>query len=180
MEPTAMQGLTIHIDWQWFLGILGALIAIAWYSGGRFSAIETSIQWLKEAVNELKVNSENENTPAFGTHSPVRLNPNGEDWLVFSGLKNYIDSHKSELIKICEEKRITNPYEVQKHIFKSFDVLSFEPAFDDTLKKFAYERGITTSILRRVGAIYFRDICLNEFKMNKEDIDKHDPERQKT
>lgn len=49
-----MDGITVHIGWEYFVGILSALIAVAWYSNGRFTALETSIEWIKDAVLDLK------------------------------------------------------------------------------------------------------------------------------
>ena len=180
-----MNELSINISWEYFLGIVAFLIGIAWYSGSRFSAIETSIQWLKEnvqrlteTVSELKNSADNTRAkPVFETSSPINLTKIGEVWLVESGLKRYIDSRKDNLLKDCEEKKETNPYEIQKHIFKLFDTLPFDPDFDGKLKKFAYDEGTTLNLLRRIGAIYFRNICLESFGMNKEDIDKHDPDK---
>lgn len=181
IERFAMENLVIQIGWPQFIGVVvtvsGSLIAIAWYSSGRFTALETSMKWVTNMLHDLKVGTENSNAsaPAFGSGSPVNLKPTGEQWLNESGLKNYIDTHKKELMDICEEKRGTNPYEVQDHIFRAFDTLPLEAVFEDKLKKFAYEKGTSMSILRRVGAIYFRNLCLQNFGMNKEDIDKHDP-----
>lgn len=42
-----MEGITVHIGWEYFLGLLGALVAVAWYSNGRFTALETSMDWVK-------------------------------------------------------------------------------------------------------------------------------------
>jgi hypothetical protein len=167
--------LSISIGWPYFLGLMGSLILIAWYSNGRFTALETSMDWVKEILKDLKTGADNASNPAFGAHSPVNLNPTGEAWIVESGLKEYIDSHKDELLKQCEDKRNTNPYEVQKHIFKLFDEMQFDTALDDKLKKFAFQKGTTMSVLRRVGGIYLRNVCLDNFGMAKEDIDKHDP-----
>jgi hypothetical protein len=138
------------------------------------------MEWVKEILRDLKVTADNVANPAFGSKSPVNLNPTGEKWLIESGLKEYLDIHKTDLIKTCEEKKATNPYEVQEYIFKLFDTLKFESSFDDKLKKFAFEKGSTMNIVRRVGAIYFRNVCLSEFGMDREDIDKHDPENRKT
>lgn len=169
-----MSDLSIQIGWEYFLGIVGLLIAIAWYSNGRFTALETSMDWVKDAIKELKVNADNISNPAFGSHSPISLNAMGEAWLVESGMQEFIDNKQAELLQSCEEKRSTNPYEVQKHVFKMFDVLPIEPAYDDRIKKFAFEKGTTMEVMRRVGAIYFRNICLERFGMNQEDIDKHE------
>jgi len=131
--------------------------------------------WVKEILNDLKVGSDNASNPVFGHGSPVTLNQMGDVWLVESGLKDYLDTNKVDMLNMCEEKRSTNPYEVQNHIFKHFDTMSFKDDFEDKLKKFAFEKGTTMNVVRRVGAIYFRDLCLKHFGMSKEDIDKHDP-----
>lgn len=171
-----MQTITINIEWYYFLGIMGSLILIAWYTSARFTALETSLQWVKDILNDVKTAFDNTitNKPAFSSLSPINLTPTGEEWLIKSGLKEYLDTHKDELMKICEEKRGTNPYEVQKYIFRIFDTLDFEPDFEDKLKKFAFGKGTTMNIMRRIGAIHFRNLCFDQFGMNKEDIDKHD------
>jgi hypothetical protein len=50
----AMNGITIYVDWAYFLGIVGTLIGIAYYANGRFTRIETTIEWLKEILLEIK------------------------------------------------------------------------------------------------------------------------------
>lgn len=172
--------ILINIDWKWLLGIFGTLIVIAWYANGRFTKLETSMDWVKEILHDLKVTSDNAIKPVFTSKSPVNLNQTGEAWLIESGLKDYIDGHKEELMKDCEGKKVTNPYEVQIHVFRMFDNYKFDDVFDDKLKKFAFEKGSTMSIVRRVAGIYFRNLCLEKFGMNKEDIDKHDPEKKQT
>jgi hypothetical protein len=49
-----MNGLVICVDWQYFLGILGALIGMAYYANGRFTKIETTVEWLKKFLLEIK------------------------------------------------------------------------------------------------------------------------------
>ena len=49
-----MDGITIHIGWEYFLGLMGGIVAVAWYANGRFSAIETSIEWIKDILLDLK------------------------------------------------------------------------------------------------------------------------------
>jgi hypothetical protein len=49
-----MNGITIYVDWTYFLGIVGTLIGIAYYANGRFTKIETTIEWLKQILLEIK------------------------------------------------------------------------------------------------------------------------------
>jgi hypothetical protein len=51
---SAMSGLTIYVDWQYFLGILGALIGMAYYANGRFTKIETTVEWLKDILLDIQ------------------------------------------------------------------------------------------------------------------------------
>jgi hypothetical protein len=178
-----MEEFVIRINWVYFLGILGSLIAVAWYSSSRFSTIETDIRWLKKLVSEvkkkvddIKIESENENTKAFASSSPVKLTPRGDELLKDSGLKEYIDNHRHELTTHCKSKKCANAYEVQECVFSYFESMKFEGKFDTRLKDFAYKQGLSMDIMRRIGAIYGRDVCLDEFNMDAKDIDKHTPE----
>jgi hypothetical protein len=54
----AMNGLTIYVDWTYFFGIVGTLIGIAYYANGRFTKIETTVEWLKEILLEIKTGLE--------------------------------------------------------------------------------------------------------------------------
>src|SRR5215475_4964645 len=55
----AMNGIIIYVDWAYFLGIVGTLIGIAYYANGRFTKIETTVEWLKEILLEIKDRLEN-------------------------------------------------------------------------------------------------------------------------
>ena len=54
-----MNGLIVYVNWEYFLGIMGALIGIAYYTNGRFTSLETSVEWIKEALRALKIMSDN-------------------------------------------------------------------------------------------------------------------------
>jgi hypothetical protein len=62
----AMNGITIYVDWTYFLGIVGTLIGIAYYANGRFTKIETTVEWLKEILLEIKERLEDGKTPPRG------------------------------------------------------------------------------------------------------------------
>ncbi len=183
-----MDELTISISWEYFLGLLTGILAlmvsafcgiltVAWYASSKFSKIETSIEWMKSAMNDLKTASDNAGSPAFSSQSPVNLNSRGEEWLDASGLKKYLDENQNRFMNVCEDQRRTSPYDVQQCIFQYFDIVEFEPEIEKKLKEFAFSKGTTMNIMRRIAAIYFRNLCLNEFGMKTEDIDIHDPEK---
>jgi hypothetical protein len=76
-----MATLTIQISWEYALGIIGAIIAgsasIAWYASGRLAALETSMEWVKSTLAELKVAIDNMNASklTFGASSPRGVKP---------------------------------------------------------------------------------------------------------
>ena len=59
-------GLTIYINWEYFLGVMGALLGLAYYANGRFTKIETSLEWMKEALQELKNDADSRTRKFFG------------------------------------------------------------------------------------------------------------------
>jgi hypothetical protein len=62
-----MNGIIIYVDWAYFLGIVGTLIGIAYYANGRFTKIETTIEWLKETLLEIKSRLEGGTGPSQAT-----------------------------------------------------------------------------------------------------------------
>jgi hypothetical protein len=154
-----MDTLVINISWEFFLGLLGSLIAIAYSTNGRFSVLETDVGWLKEALSELLIRAENIPTKLFKSDSPVSLTAAGYHVLQRSGLKSYIDTKKKILLAALQPGALSDPYDLQRHAFRLFAELSFEEAVGQHLKSFAYNNGISTDLLRRVGAIYLRDIA---------------------
>lgn len=82
--------LTIDINWEYFLGLLGTLIALAYYTNGRFTRVETNLDWLSGAVRDLTVRLENVSTKAFALRWPISLTATGEQLLRDTGLKSYI------------------------------------------------------------------------------------------
>jgi hypothetical protein len=73
-----MNGLIIYIDWQYFLGILGALIGLAYYANGRLTKIETTVEWLKTLLLEIKADLEKSDSSAsvdrFHRRSRTKMN----------------------------------------------------------------------------------------------------------
>ncbi len=53
-----MDGLIIHINWEYFFGIIGVLIGIAYYANGRLTRLETSVEWLKDTMASFKTEFE--------------------------------------------------------------------------------------------------------------------------
>lgn len=152
--------LAINIGWEYLIGIIGTLIALAYYASGRFTRIETNIEWLTEAVRDLAIKAENASAKAFCSHSPVSLTETGEQLLRDSGLKAYIDRRRDELAR---EIGLTTPFDlhtVQQRAFELFGRHSIEKSFARQLSKFAFRNGVSTDLLRRVGGIYLRDVVV--------------------
>jgi hypothetical protein len=48
-----MSELSIHIGWEYFLGLIGTLIGIAYYTNGRLTRLETTVDWVKDTLARL-------------------------------------------------------------------------------------------------------------------------------
>jgi hypothetical protein len=82
-----MSDLIINIGWEYFLGILGSMIAMAYYANGRFTRLETNYEWLAHAIRDLTIKAENISSKLFDTGSPVALTRSGQRFLEKSGAK---------------------------------------------------------------------------------------------
>ncbi len=152
--------LTINISWEYFLGIFGTLIALAYYASGRLTRLETNFDWLADAVRDLTIKTENISAKAFDVGSPISLTATGEQLLRDSGLKSYIDRYRDELSTPLRARAPFDLYTIQESAFRLFACVSLEDSFARQLNKFAYRNGTSTDLLRRVGAIYLRDIAV--------------------
>ena len=152
--------LTVNISWEFFIGILGTLITLTYYANGRFTRLETNFDWLADAVRDLSIKVENVSAKAFEIGSPISLTATGERLLRDSGLKSYIDHRREELTARLRARAPLDLYTVQESAFRLFDRIYLDDSFARHLNKFAYRNGASTDLLRRVGAIYLRDIAV--------------------
>ncbi|MFA5318208.1 MAG: hypothetical protein WC323_01915 [Patescibacteria group bacterium] len=108
-----MSEISIQINWIYFLGIIGSLILVAWYSGGRFTKLETDVDWIKNILKNLKIIFDNKEFKAFEKGSPVELTEKGHELLEKSGFKKYIDDRKKEFASKCQSaEQIRTAYDV--------------------------------------------------------------------
>jgi hypothetical protein len=151
---------SISISWEFFLGIIGTLIALTYYANGRLTRLETNFEWIADAIRDLSVKIENISAKAFETGSPISLTATGEQLLRDSGLKSYIDRHRDELTPQLGASAPFDLYIIQESAFRLFDHIPLDDSFARRLNKFAFRNGTSTNLLRRVGAIYLRDIAV--------------------
>lgn len=157
---TDMDTLIIAVSWEYFIGIMGALIAIAYHTNGRFTALETDVGWLREMISELVIRAENVTAKLFKNDSPVSLTAAGYSVLQRSGLRSYIDAKRPTLLAALKIRASSDPYEIQRRAFRLIAELPFDDAVGRHLNSFAFNNGMSTSILRRVGAVYLRDLAV--------------------
>lgn len=167
----------INIGVPQFIGIIFtvtfSLMAVAWKTGARLGRVEALVEQVKDGFDKLKANIDNIRYKGFESHSPVQLTPKGEDLLNKSGLKEYIDAHESEFSKFCEDNfKMETSYDIQEAVFTYFDHLKFDLEMEKKLKEYVFNDGGTMEVARRIGAIYFRDICLRNMNRDLNDVDK--------
>ncbi|MCP3475065.1 hypothetical protein NLM33_32605 [Bradyrhizobium sp. CCGUVB1N3] len=152
--------LTINVNWECFFGIIGTLIALAYYANGRFTRIETNFEWLADTVRDLTIKAENISARAFDVHSPISLTETGEQLLRDSGLKSYIDRRRDELTGQLRTMAPLDLYTVRDSAFRLFHHISLDMAFTRQLNRFAFRNGTSVDLLKRIGAIYLRDLAI--------------------
>ncbi|OHA23889.1 MAG: hypothetical protein A3B11_02005 [Candidatus Taylorbacteria bacterium RIFCSPLOWO2_01_FULL_44_26] len=168
--------IIINIGIYKTLGIISTLVVGAWYASHRLTKVETEVNGFDKRLTGLEGRMDG----AFSSASPIALLEKGKDILIGSGLKDYIDKNKDILISQCRSKNgMSNPYDIQTASFKFFDEMDFGD-FDQKLKEAAYRYGIGMDVVRRIGGIYFRDICLNLYNFRPEDLDKPDDPQSKS
>ena len=155
-----MNDLVITVSWEFFLGIMGTLIAIAYYANGRFTRLETNFDWLSDVLRELTIKAENISAKLFDNSSPVSLTATGRRSLDASGLKSYIDARSHGLISELRSATSFDLYDTQAAAFHLLGRIRLEDAFARRLKAFAFESGVSIDLMRRLGAIYLRDLAL--------------------
>ncbi len=106
--------------------------------------------------------------------SPIKLTPLGMEALNDSGILNLISPKKEILIGKIKSQNPSTAYDVQeitKNIFNT-EGLDLSKDEENKLKDYAFKKGMTLKDVFYAGAIYFRDIALEELGFKVEDLDK--------
>lgn len=112
-------------------------------------------------------------------HSPRQLNERGQTILNQSGIKEFVERNKPELLRRVRERNCTNAYDAEKATFSVVnETIKEAGATDlDSLKNGAYKVGATLDTLLLVGGIYLRNLIFPELGFSLDDIDKHNPDK---
>lgn len=166
------QNIVFYIGIYKFLGLIvtaiGGVAVSSWYIGSKLGGVGTKVDNFENRLTNL----EGRLDLAFASSSPIALLAKGIIILEKSGLKKYIDDRKDELFaQCCSKNSMNNPYDIQEVAFKFLDQLSFGD-FEPMLKAAAFKHGVSIDTIRRIGGIYFRDICLAAKGFKPEDLDK--------
>jgi hypothetical protein len=158
--------------------IISTLIILAWNFSNRFTKTETSINFLKDGISDLKQslsNLVNERQMArfAQTNSPIDLTDEGQVLLSESGIREFSDRNLELIKNNVVAAKIKTKYDLQEYIFEYMNKVSkiAEEKFRDTnidlkhedsiqMKKYAYNNGIDLFVIFRVGAIYLRNKLL--------------------
>jgi predicted RNase H-like nuclease (RuvC/YqgF family) len=169
-------------------GFVGVAIAIGEYKN-RVKSLEDKIEKLDKEVKqnstdltEYKTKLE-ERTASYSSRltkrkSPVSLTEIGEDLLKRSGSDKFVTDNKNELIEKIKYLKPQTAYDVQIDAKSVVEALRDEERFK-TFKDYAFKEGIELEDIFIVMSIFLRDLALPELGFNPEDIDKHDPKKQK-
>lgn len=137
-------------------------------ASGKFSKIETLLETLDKRLTGI----EGKSAGIFQAMSPVSLTALGTKLLEDSFIKSYVDSHLAKLEKlVLESCHSKTAYDIQNSAFNLLAAYEFDTNTEEKLKDFVFQQGVEMNILRRVGAIYLRDILLKKYKLELKDAD---------
>lgn len=161
------QTIVVNIDTWRLLTILSAIVAWTWYTAYRLGKVETKVETLDAGVAALRGRVDD----LYAGRSPARLLFRGAKILEESGLRRWIDENRAALLGQCRKRSaMENPYDIQAAVFAFFDKITFPPSMEENLKTCAFRNGIEMNNLRRIGGIYFRDLCLDNAGFELQDL----------
>lgn len=135
-----------------------------------FSELRKEIKDLISRVSKIEGNLFGIARPG----SPIKLTPLGMEALNDSGILGLISPKKEILISKIKSQNPATAYDVQeitKNIFNA-EGLNLSQEDENKLKDYAFKKGMTLKDVFYAGAIYFRDIALEELRFKVEDLDK--------
>jgi hypothetical protein len=166
------QNIIIYIGIWKALSLIAAVVAGAWYAAYRLGRVESKISTLESGVSSLGGRVDN----LYDSQSPVALLQKGVKILEESGLKKWIDDNEANLLGQCTlAHAMENPYDIQAAAFAFFDKIEFPLELEANLKTSAFQNGVRMDNIRRIGGIYFRNICLGKAGFKIEDLEKPQP-----
>lgn len=144
----------------------GTLIGLAWYGASRLTRVETLVETMDRRITTIEGNA----SGAISTQSPIELTEKGKELLSQSGLRRYVDESVDELVRLAtpQEETLETAYDVQDAAFTFFEDVTFDKSFENKLKEYAYQNGISLQLLRRIAGIYLRDRMLERLSRREE------------
>ena len=162
--------------------VSGFLLILGWSltAGRKFQIIDdlkTGFSELQKEIKDLVSRVSKIEGNLFGIArpgSPIKLTPLGTEVLNDSGILNFISSKKELLVGKIKSQNPSTAYDVQEITKNIFNVegLDLSKEEENKLKDYAFKKGTTLKDVFYAGAIYFRDIALEELGFKTEDLDR--------
>lgn len=136
---------------------------------------------IKSDLSEIKATAKllyDAHLSTIKSHSPISLTSKGEIISNEVGMKRKVDDHWSDIKKILDEKKPTNPYDIQTVAMDAakfiFDTVFTEEEKNE-IKMYAYNKGENILQITPIIGVLSRDRYLLEKGYHKDEIDSHDP-----
>jgi hypothetical protein len=97
----------------------------------------------------------------FKTASPNTLTEIGVKMLNDSGLRNFIDTNKTELIKKAKEHKSPTNYDIEQISRDIMLSLRDDPRINTT-KEYAFQNGKDLTLMLMASGLYLRDLVISE------------------
>lgn len=163
------QNIIIYIGTWKLLSMIATVVAGTWYAAYRLGRVETRMVMLETRMVTLETRVsvlDGRVDNLYAGQSPIALSPKGLEILEKSGLKRWIDKNSKNLLGQVKTPT-ENLYDIQAAAFALFDSISFPQELEAQLKNAAFQGGTNMDNVRRIGGIYFCDICLKARKLGQ-------------
>lgn len=163
-----MNELVFRIDWRYFLGIMGGLILLAWRTNGRFTALETSMTWVREIVSTIWKKRASEGVGEPG--SPYQPTEQGDKMLYGTGMDKIINARWPQieaLIKAEKDAGRDTALDIERVALSYLEKAVYEEDFKP-IREYVSENPVHgIDVFALIGSWYVRGKYREEEWLNK-------------
>lgn len=144
-----------------------------------------TIDTIKEDIHAIKAKVDiiyNRNLDTVQAHSPISISDTGQKIASALKLEDLVVQYWDKISEVIKQKNPSNPYDIQvvamalaSDVFEDF----FSEEEKVRIKKYAFDNGRNLLEIYPIIGVLMRDKYLNDMGISVDEIDKHDPDKDK-
>ena len=159
--------------------VIGSLFTLIYKTGGLVKLIEEMKPHVDKIPGmEVKVEDMWRNRTTV-SNSPSRLNDYGEKILIESNIAKILSPFYDEITKMVENANPSNAYKIQEILIEVLEGFQNKEEIQEGLEIAAFLSGTDVKTILFVAAIHMRDDLITKLGYEINEIDIHDPKKNK-